>query len=78
MKTAVAREPESHDQGNEERPALGLASADAQHEERDDHSIDATQGRQIGSDLYDDATQGRQIGSRPYEDATQARAHAGH
>lgn len=52
-------------------PAPG--PTDAPSERPDGHSIDATQGRQIGSHPYDDATQGRQIGSGPYDDATQGR-----
>ena len=53
--------------------SLDLAPADAKREEPDGHSIDATQGRQIGSDPDDDGTQGRQIGSSPSEDPTQGR-----
>jgi hypothetical protein len=73
MRTAVVREIEPHHQEREEHPTLGLAPADARREERDAHSIDATQGRRIGSDPYDDATQGSQLGSRPSDDATQPR-----
>jgi hypothetical protein len=72
MTTAVAYDTDSH-QRSEARPNLGLAPPYAKHEERDAHTFDATQGRQIGSHPYDDATQGRKIGSDPYEDATQAR-----
>jgi hypothetical protein len=72
MKTAAATDPQSADRERKARPKLGLAPADTKREEHD-HSIDATQGRQIGSYPYDDATQGRQIGSHPHDDATQAR-----
>ena len=73
MKAAVARDLESRHQGSERRPTLGLVPAVANHEGSGHHRIDATQGRQIGSEPYDDATQGRQIGSEPDEDATQGR-----
>ena len=72
MRTAVAREIESDHQDDEDRQSVGLHIADAKRQEREPHSIDATQGRQIGSHPDDDATQGRQIGSRPTDDATAA------
>ena len=73
MKIAVARQLESDQPESEGRPTLDLAPADAKREEPDGHSIDATQGRQIGPDPDDDGTQGRQIGSSPSEDPTQGR-----
>jgi hypothetical protein len=73
MRTAVAHDVESRHREIEEQPTLGLAPADSRREGPDAHFIDATQGRQIGSDPYDDATQGSQIGSDPYDDATRAR-----
>jgi hypothetical protein len=54
-------------QESDQRPGLDLHVAPARQE-----PIDATQGRQIGSDPYDDASQGRQLGSRPHDDATHA------
>jgi hypothetical protein len=77
MTTAVAPELESA-QESEQRPSRDLHLADTNRHEPDAHSLDATQGQQIGFHPYDDATQGRQIGSRPYDDATQARGYVGH
>jgi pimeloyl-ACP methyl ester carboxylesterase len=50
------------------RPGLHLAATNRR--EPDVHSLDCTQGQQIGSNPYDDATQGRRLGSRPHDDAT--------
>jgi hypothetical protein len=44
--------------------------------EPDAHSLDGTQGQQIGSRPYDDATQGVRIGSHVYDDATRSQSPA--
>jgi hypothetical protein len=70
MNTAVAHEPNSGRQEPESWPRPDLRLADTERREPDVHSLDATQGQQIGSHPYDDATQGRLLGSRPHDDAT--------
>ena len=72
MNTAVAHELKSGQQEPESWPLPDLHLADTNRREPDLHSLDATQGQQIGSKPYDDATQGRQLGVGPDDDATRA------
>ncbi len=72
MTTTVVPDLKPDHSNSEERSALDRDPADARGRP-DAHSLDPTQGRQIGTNPYDDPTQGRQIGSNPYDDPTRAR-----
>jgi len=57
---------------SEDRPTVHPAPAYPKREARAD-SLDPTQGRKVGTDLYDDPTQGQKIGCDPDDDPTRGR-----
>jgi hypothetical protein len=65
MSTAVAHELKSGQQEPESWPRPGLHLASTNRQEPAVHSLDVTQGRQIGSNPYDDATQGHRSAPAP-------------
>ena len=71
MTTAAAPQLES-DRESPPQSHRDLKLVHTTRREPDAHSLDGTQGQQIGSRPYDDATQGVRIGSYVYDDAPRA------
>ena len=73
MSTIVAPDSKSEQYERDALQSPERDPADRTREWPKAHFVDPTQGRKIGSDLYDDPTQGRKIGSHPHDDPTRAR-----